>query len=1039
MLFNALLNSISKPNVDRSSILNRKMMYKVFGVLFLLGVSILFSYLQMDSLIKVVKSSGTIINLSGSERMLSQKAALITFRMAYAKDEKSKQQLKESLKSTAHLLAYRQAYLENENRNPLLEDPDIQKLYFGSPGGVHNCLKEYLDNLKTIEQMPLEQVVPTAPPIKSLLQPEKSEHLLGLLDQAVSLYEQINTQNIRLYGILAISVLPISLAVLFMATLYVFWPILGALYRYEKQLAENEQKLRLAQEAAEEGVWEVDLENNRLMGNAVFYDHFGIYPQDEQDLSFMDFQFWREKCHPEDYSMVEEKFINHLQGHSVDIYVESRVKHQFGHWIWIRLQGKITAWSDEHPSKPKVISGLSKDVTTRKVHEAELQLLEYCFEQVNDPLYLIDSSGKLIKVNQAACAHLEYSPIELLSLHKYDFMIPKEDSGQSSSEFKSKQAWEQLWMKAKAEGTVFFETIHKTQSGELIPAEIRGNLVNFQGSEVLFVICRDISERKHWEKALKKSQEKFEAIFNNAHSFMGLLSPEGIVLEANKTALDFAGVTLEEVEGQFFFNTPWWEPGSFGRKLLIEALEKSRQGHQVRFETVHVSPAGNDVAVDFILTPIYDESGNIVYLLPEGRDITAVKLNEHQLQQSELKIALAQQSSTFKTKLLGRVSHEMRTPLNGIMGFSQLALMEPLADNPLMKEYLDGIMGSSQTLLTLINDLLASASIEAGRFELKPSLFELTPLVNEVYRITQNIIREKDIVLELSMPQGPDYRLYGDVVRIKQILLNLLSNASKYTDKGGIHLGVEILKETTDQVLISLKVTDTGIGIPGEKINSIFKEFEQVDSSLNRKHSGTGLGLHITKSLVEQMNGAIEVTSTMGLGSTFQVILPLPKQENDVTEKNLSPATPIPQKKASQSMSVLLVEDILINQKVAGQMIHKMGHHVIFANNGEEAIEIFKKERPDLILMDIQMPVMDGLQATSVIRQLEKKGSGFASSGLSSRVPIVALTAQAAEEEKKECLLVGMDGFLTKPLHMTELEDLIRGLQLKNQSTTRTI
>jgi two-component system, sensor histidine kinase len=1013
-------------------------MYKVFGVIFLLGVSILFSYLQMDSLIKVVKSSGTIINLSGSERMLSQKAALITSRMAYASDDKTKQQLKEVLKSTTHLLAYRQSYLENKNRNPLLEDPEIQKLYFGSPGSIHNCLKEYLEHLNIIEQMPLEQIVPTAPQVQFFLKPGKSEQLLGLLDHSVSLYEQINTQNIRIYGILAISVLPISLAVLFMATLYVFWPILGALYRYEKQLAENEQKLRLAQEAAEEGVWEVDLENQRLVGNAVFYDHFGIYPHDDKDLSFMDFQFWRERCHPDDYSMVEEKFINHLQGHSVDIYVESRVKHQFGHWIWVRLQGKITAWSQEYPSKPRIISGLSKDVTTRKVHEAELQLLEYCFEQVHDPLYLIDSSGKIIKVNQAACAHLEYSPIELLSLHKYDFMVPKDDSGKSS-EFESKRAWEQLWMKAKEEGTVFFEAIHKTQSGELILAEIRGNLVNFQGSEVLFVICRDISERKHWEKALKQSQKKFEAIFNNAHSFMGLLSPEGIVLEANKTALDFAGVSLEEVEGQFFFNTPWWEPGSFGRKLLIEAIDKSRQGQQVRFETVHVSPTGNDIAVDFVLTPIYDESGELVYLLPEGRDITVVKLNEHQLQQSELKIALAQQSSTFKTKLLGRVSHEMRTPLNGIMGFSQLALMEPLAENPLMQEYLEGIMGSSQTLLTLINDLLASASIEAGRFELKPSLFQLTPLVNEVYRITQNIIREKDIVLELSMPPGPDYTLYGDVIRIKQILLNLLSNAAKYTDKGGIHLGVEILKETTDQVLISLKVTDTGIGIPGDKINSIFKEFEQVDSSLNRKHSGTGLGLHITKSLVEQMNGAIEVTSTMGLGSIFQVILPLPKSANDVDEEVIKPLAPIPKKKASHAMTVLLVEDILINQKVAGQMIHKLGHHVIFANNGEEAIENFKKERPDLILMDIQMPVMDGFQATSVIRQLEKKGSGFASSGLSSRVPIVALTAQAAEEEKKECLAVGMDDFLTKPLHMAELEDLIRGLQLKNQSKTRTI
>ena len=369
----------------------------------------------------------------------------------------------------------------------------------------------------------------------------------------------------------------------------------------------------------------------------------------------------------------------------------------------------------------------------------------------------------------------------------------------------------------------------------------------------------------------------------------------------------------------------------------------------------------------------------------------------------------ASAATAAKSDFLANMSHEIRTPLNGVIGIIELLSKTDLSD--IQKEYITDLNYSSDMLMSLVNNVLDLSKIEAGKLEFEFKPFQLKNMLSGLCNVMKYKAKNKGLELELIIPENiPDF-VVGDIFRVRQVLMNLISNSIKFTLKGKIELSLELIEETSDTNLILFNVNDTGIGIPEEKIPLLFEKFSQTDISITRKFGGTGLGLAICKMLVERMGGKIYVKSREGgQGITFSFTLPL-----EIPEKNMVEHENGILSAWKRPPEVLLAEDNQINRKIAANFLNSFGCNVDCAENGLEASNKFKDKSYDIIFMDMQMPVMDGLEAVRVIRKLEKK----------TRVPIITLTANAMDTGKTKSEEAGMDDFLTKPIDRKALFSIL--------------
>lgn len=373
----------------------------------------------------------------------------------------------------------------------------------------------------------------------------------------------------------------------------------------------------------------------------------------------------------------------------------------------------------------------------------------------------------------------------------------------------------------------------------------------------------------------------------------------------------------------------------------------------------------------------------------------------------------AEAASEAKSMFLANMSHEIRTPLNGVLGMTQI--MQNMNPDKAQRDCLDIISFSGENLLRLINDILDYSKIEAGKLELENTAFDLKDSVRKVIALLRTKAQSKGLYLELEIDDRLPDEVMGDSLRIQQVLINLINNAVKFTEQGGVHMNISAEETTDSGVSIAFSISDTGIGMDREQLSSLFEAFRQADSSTTRKYGGTGLGLAISSSLVEMMGGSLRAQSVPGKGSTFSFLIDVEVASTasfDAVDDHFSGG-----QANRKGLRILLAEDNEINQTVIRLMLENHGHAVLVAKNGEEAVDMWQSTEADLVLMDIQMPIKNGYQATADI--IAHPQYAFR------QTPIVALTANAFKEDRENARKAGMVDFLSKPVNQSELKRVL--------------
>jgi PAS domain S-box-containing protein len=526
----------------------------------------------------------------------------------------------------------------------------------------------------------------------------------------------------------------------------------------------------------------------------------------------------------------------------------------------------------------------------------------------------------------------------------------------------------------------------------------------------------DISDKKQAELALLAERNFVDTVFNTIESILIVIDRHGTIVKFNCYAQDFTGYSYEAVQSPFFWKRFLKQEQRDG---VEDVFKLAKQGQiKKRYQNCWLNTQGEEKLFDWFNSLISNESGEMMYLVSVGVDITLQKEAEETLKHAKEQ---AEAASRAKSSFVANMSHEVRTPMNAVLGLTRLVLDSELA--PQQRDYLEKVQDASTALLSILNDILDYSKIEAGKLRLESIDYALDGVLRNVVGLFSAKAEEKHIEIYYRVAENVPAILSGDALRLSQVLNNLVGNAIKFTDQGKVGVYVERHSDVQGKSELIFSVQDTGIGMTSEQSNRLFHSFTQADDSTTRKYGGTGLGLTISKQLIELMGGGIGVESEFGKGSRFFFSIPfaedsLSKEQTETRLAALGTRDELamhPQDNAQIDLHgarILLVEDDPINCIVAQGFLKKLNVAVELAENGLQAVEAIAANTPfDLILMDLHMPVMDGLEATRRIRALPQGKS----------IPIIAMTAAAMKQDVDDVLAVGMNAHLAKPISSVEL------------------
>jgi len=546
------------------------------------------------------------------------------------------------------------------------------------------------------------------------------------------------------------------------------------------------------------------------------------------------------------------------------------------------------------------------------------------------------------------------------------------------------------------------EVQFRHKNGQIQTGLTSSALIVVHGEECLLMFVRDITNRKQAEEQLRLSEEKFSSAFKASPDSVNLNRlTDGTYLEVNEGFCAITGYSQEEVVGKSSLDLNIWVFPE-DRQRLIQELRQ--HGVVKNLETQFRCKDGS-IITGQMSACIITVNGEQC-LLNITRDVSERKQYEEKLKQARRD---ADAANRAKSEFLANMSHEIRTPMNGIIGMAQLLQFTELSQE--QQEYLQCLESSTKNLLTLLNDILDLSKIESGKIELEQMLFSLRQSIQDVVTTQISLIRQKQLQLTTDLPDELPELLYGDPLRVKQILLNLLGNAIKFTETGRITIAIRITGCQDNSLTLCLSVSDTGIGMTQEELSRIFSPFEQADNSTTRKYGGTGLGLAICRRLVELMGGRIWAVSEPAKGSCFSVELPFVVHEQQQTVQTDTGRQAITT--SSRCLKLLLAEDNELNARTISAMLKMLGHQVDLVVNGKQVLDILDKNSYDGILMDISMPQMGGDEATRVIRETEQQTG--------KHIPIIALTAHALRGSREQFLNKGFDGYVSKPVDIHDL------------------
>jgi PAS domain S-box-containing protein len=517
--------------------------------------------------------------------------------------------------------------------------------------------------------------------------------------------------------------------------------------------------------------------------------------------------------------------------------------------------------------------------------------------------------------------------------------------------------------------------------------------------------------RSRAERAVLQAAAEFRTVFDSTNDAIFITSTDGRILEVNQAACRNLGYSRSELLTMTIPDIDMPESSA----ILPQRLAMLQEQGELCFETVQRRKDGTPVPIELNARVIqYHQAPALVGI---ARDVSERKRTEQQLRARTEDLARlkceAETANRAKSEFLANMSHEIRTPLNGIIGFNRLLEETPLTAE--QQEHNDAVRSSADHLLALVNDLLDFSRIEAGRMELDDVAFSLRACVEQAVNPVKPLAAAKGLAITVEMADDLPSWVRGDPHRLRQILLNLLGNAVKFTEEGRVTLSVSA-NDGEEAPDLRFAVSDTGIGIPAARRAFIFEPFRQADGSITRRFGGTGLGLTISRRLVAMMKGSMWLESREGVGSTFSFRVPLTKADAPApaSGRNASQA-PVPA--ANRGMTILVAEDNKINQRLIRRILEVRGHHVMVCDSGAAVLDALALQSFDLVLMDVHMPEMDGLQATMCIREREQKTGG--------RLPIVAMTASAMAGDREQGMAAGFDAYLTKPVDFEELEQVL--------------